>query len=294
MPGPVVEAYFYRVRNWAKYFENHESRKLKSLTWLPVPNKHDGRGYRRVVALPNSVQVFCGWCLILEVASKMPTRGVLRDDDGALTASDLAAKTGFPEAVFAAAFQALIRPEIGWLEMVVSNEAGDSPGIRRSPPPQGKGMEEKGTEDGEGSARTRPHAPMELAVERPKPDGVGTLIVPQGSNAPLLADAQAYFAEQNRREGTDWQAAEVKMAWMTLDASKDEFGQWYWGKRLVGDWRSAMEVRLGENRKHERKNESGTALEKYGAGSRRNAGTAPGSDRDDIRRAVAARAHKDA
>jgi hypothetical protein len=139
----------YRVREWEKHFENSESRKVKNLAWVPVKNKHDGAGYRRVAALPNSVQVFCGWSLIVQVASRMPTRGVLRDDDGALDPADLAAKTGYPESVFRAAFEALTHPKIRWLEL-----DGESPSFSTPPGRAGKfpdapgdsGVEQKGTE----------------------------------------------------------------------------------------------------------------------------------------------------
>lgn len=138
----------YRIRDWGKHFENHESRKVKSLAWVPVKNKHDGAGYRRVAALPNSVQVFCGWCLIVQVASRMPTRGVLRDDDGALDPCDLASKTGFPESVFKAAFEALVHPKIRWLELVVPGESpgNDSDSGRCRDAPGDAGTEQKGTE----------------------------------------------------------------------------------------------------------------------------------------------------
>lgn len=146
----------YRIRDWQKHFENHESRKVKSLAWVPVKNKHDGAGYRRVAALPNSVQVFCGWCLIIQVASRMPTRGVLRDDDGALDPADLAAKTGYPETVFKAAFDALTDPRIRWLEL---DSPGDSPGNEPNSgnfrdAPGENGVEQKGTEQNTDSART--------------------------------------------------------------------------------------------------------------------------------------------
>lgn len=136
----------YKIRNWDRDFENHESRKVRSLAWVPVRNKHDGRGYRRVAALPNSVQVFCGFILIVEVASKMPTRGVLLDDDGALTASDLSAKTGFPESIFDSAFKALTAPNIRWIEEGLFEPLpGDSGTFREVP---GKtALEGKGTED---------------------------------------------------------------------------------------------------------------------------------------------------
>lgn len=133
--------FFYGVKDWEKHFENSESRKVKSLTWLPVKNKHDGKGYRRVVAHPRSVQVFCAWCLMIQVASKMPTRGLLLDEDGPITASDLAFMTGFPEAIFDMAFEVLADPKIGWLER---RETGD---IRTPPDASGDaGVEQKGTE----------------------------------------------------------------------------------------------------------------------------------------------------
>ena len=51
----------------------------------------------------------------------MPERGLLYKDGKALTARDLAYRTGFPEEIFSLAFTVLIEPEIGWLETV----AGD-------------------------------------------------------------------------------------------------------------------------------------------------------------------------
>ncbi len=37
----------YRVRDWGVHFENSRSRDYKKLDWVPIPNKHDGKGYRR-------------------------------------------------------------------------------------------------------------------------------------------------------------------------------------------------------------------------------------------------------
>jgi len=119
----------YAIKDWSKHFENSESRKYKSLSWVPMKNKHDGKGYRRVCQHPQSVQVFCAWCLLVQVASKMPVRGVLRDDDGPLTASDLSAKTGLPEAIFTEAFTVLTDGKIGWLILDPSEPAGISPNL---------------------------------------------------------------------------------------------------------------------------------------------------------------------
>ncbi len=164
MPPPL-----YRIRDWDTHFENSESRKVRFPRWVAVKNKHDGAGYRRVAALPNAVEVFCAWSLILQVASKLPVRGVLEAGDGPLDAVDLSSKTGYPAAIFEAAFEALVHPKIGWLEVanlpaspeivaqspeimpISPDVAGQSPGI--SPQNvifpvgrEGKGIEEKGRE----------------------------------------------------------------------------------------------------------------------------------------------------
>lgn len=118
----------YRVRDWDKHFENHESRKVKRSFWVPIPNRHDGKSYRRIAAHADGVAVFAAWILILEAASKMPERGVLADEDGPLDADDLAAMTGFPSSIFEAAFRLLPEDRVGWLEVQESK-----PRRRKSP-----------------------------------------------------------------------------------------------------------------------------------------------------------------
>ncbi len=115
----------YRVRDWGVHFENSRSRDYKQLNWVPIPNKHDGKGYRRLIALENGPAVFAAWVLIVQVASKCPQRGVLADEDGPLDAVDLSHKTGCPAEVFAQAFDVLCLPKIGWLE--VEQLAADDP-----------------------------------------------------------------------------------------------------------------------------------------------------------------------
>lgn len=102
----------YRVRNWDALFETSETRKLKHLAWVPIPNKHDGKGFRRLMqAGPLN---YAAWVLILQVASKCPQRGLLADQDGPLTPSDLSIKTDLPVKTFETALHHLL--EIGWIE----------------------------------------------------------------------------------------------------------------------------------------------------------------------------------
>jgi hypothetical protein len=179
----------YQIKDWDKHFENHESRKVKGVRWIALPNKHDGKSYRRLSQLPGASEIFAAWTLILQVASKMPTRGILADEDGPLDSDDLSAMTGFPAEIFDKAFKALIEPKIGWLEMSpeVSREkpvsavtTAESPGISRhfpeSPAATGKtAATGKGTE---GKRKTN------------TPDGGG--LSPAGGNVVTFsADAHA-------------------------------------------------------------------------------------------------------
>jgi hypothetical protein len=108
----------YRIRDWNLHFETAESRKRKELDWVAVPNKHDGGGYRRLTRHERFAEVFAGWVLILEVASKMPTRGLLFKDGRPLDCEDLSDMTGASPGVFSLAFEACSDPRVGWIELV--------------------------------------------------------------------------------------------------------------------------------------------------------------------------------
>ena len=112
----------YRIKNWDMYYEKAQGRRCKKASWVAIPNKHDGKGFRRVAKHKRNVELFTAWILIIEVASKMPERGLLVDDDGPLDAEDLADKTGFPAEIFHLAFTVLTEPKIGWIERVAGNE----------------------------------------------------------------------------------------------------------------------------------------------------------------------------
>jgi hypothetical protein len=140
----------YRVRSWAEHFENHETRKLRSLRYILVPNKQDGKGYRRVAAHPRKCELFAAWVLLLQVASKCPERGTLADEDGPLDADDLAAMTGFPAEAFALAFEVLTDPRIGWLTTEPDGGPREVPGDcgteRENHPDERNGTERNGLE----------------------------------------------------------------------------------------------------------------------------------------------------
>lgn len=160
----------YSITNWDGIYENHETRKLDNLRWIPQPNKHDGLGFRRMAQHKDAAELLAAWTLIVQVASKgsKGRRGNLERDGVPLSASDLAMITGFPERIFTRAFDFFTQPQSGWLKVedtepeelqcqMFTEITGENPGASRQPTSIGedrigKGMEGKVLKEGGGAA----------------------------------------------------------------------------------------------------------------------------------------------
>ena len=107
-----------KIVNWDKHYENSQSRRYVKTQWIPIPNKHDGEGYCRLwTENENPAEIFSAWILILQVASKCNTRGLLVKDNGTPHDSmSLSLKTRAPKCIFDSALEFL--QTIGWIEMV--------------------------------------------------------------------------------------------------------------------------------------------------------------------------------
>jgi hypothetical protein len=112
----------YRIKDWARHFENNRTREVVNMAWVPVPNKHDGEGFRRIMREPDGIVIYGCWHLILQVASKcLRQRGTLLRDDGTpMTPETISLKTGWDgeQGVnnFRRAFEFLSSPEVAWIE----------------------------------------------------------------------------------------------------------------------------------------------------------------------------------
>lgn len=108
---------YYSITNWNECFENSNTGRIKgSLSWVPIPTKHDGKSYKRLMRMKDGFQIYAAWLLIVQVAAKCPIRGVLTDRDGPLTAEDLHFKTDGPIAIFERALEVLSSEDIGWMQ----------------------------------------------------------------------------------------------------------------------------------------------------------------------------------
>jgi hypothetical protein len=106
----------YIIKNWCRQYETAETRKLKRLNWIAVPTDTSDKIYRRITRLENGAEVLGIWLSILEVASKMPERGVLKDKDGDLNFQDFEDIGGFPAEKYQMAVEILASDKIGWIE----------------------------------------------------------------------------------------------------------------------------------------------------------------------------------
>lgn len=216
----------YRIRDWQKYFETVESRRIRHTRWVPVPVKHDGKGYRRLIGLKRGAEYYAAWLLIVQVAAKCPIRGTLADEDGPLSHEDLAMKTGCQASIFEAAITPLLG--IGWLEEIEPpcNPQGTPCYLQETPcEPQVIALQSAGHALPEGKGREGniyippPIPPQTPAAKPPKPEELAEIWnTHRGAmrrvSLPLNADrkrhARARLAEAPDLER--WKAAIVRAA----------------------------------------------------------------------------------
>lgn len=170
----------YRIKDWKQKYENHRTRELAQMSWVPIPNKMDGIGYTELVDHPNGASHFGAWIAIVEIASRQDPRGTLPTVRGS-TSIALSRLSRIPVSVFDEVLPRLLSEEIGWLEDVSAQQEHDpAPCVapasrdtaqRRAKPAlyrtEGNGIEGNGTE---GSADAPdpisfPSKPSEVGIE---------------------------------------------------------------------------------------------------------------------------------
>ena len=138
-----------RVRNWEKHFENNRSRELKNMTWVPVPNKHDGDGYTDLMSRPDSMSLFGGWMLILQVASRCDPRGTLLREGGKPHDSvSISRITRGNEEIIRKSIETCL--DIGWLEYnsIENNTVTKTPQEGAALPQEGAAIPQEGAQNG--------------------------------------------------------------------------------------------------------------------------------------------------
>ena len=147
----MSDTHFIRIKHWDNLYENSRSRKIPKARWLPIPNKHDGEGYRRMMSEKDGMEMFAVWNLILQVASKCKPRGTLiRDDKSPMDAEAMVFKVGLPQnkvKIFSRTIDFLLSRQVAWIERVSSQSGTSVPPECQSSAPEENRIEEKGSTD---------------------------------------------------------------------------------------------------------------------------------------------------
>lgn len=115
----------YRIANWETKYENNRSRELKEAAWFPCPNVFDGDGYCTMIEGPDGPIAYCGWILLVGVASRCQPRGTLIQTTGhPHTPTSIAFKTRVPVTVIDLAINRGLHTK--WLEEVPHASATSS------------------------------------------------------------------------------------------------------------------------------------------------------------------------
>lgn len=125
MPTPTL-----RVRDWDSLYENHRSRELKKLEYVPVKNKMDGDGYSFLLEHKNGAAHLGAWVAILQIASRCKDRGLLVGSDGCpYDTAALSRISRIPKKIFDEVIPRLI-DGCKWLESLplVAEVAASTPG----------------------------------------------------------------------------------------------------------------------------------------------------------------------
>lgn len=144
----------YRIKDWQVHFENNKSRERDLCSWCPMPNKQDGLGYGRLVAMKDGAALYGAFVAVVLVASKQrkPRDGHLTDtgraDGCPLTAEDLAIMSKLPSAVIQRMLDATSCASIGWVEVYDTGHTSASEVPAKCPP--GVLLKKEGKEGNEG------------------------------------------------------------------------------------------------------------------------------------------------
>lgn len=115
------------IHDWERTFEDHRTKEIKRLTWIPIPIKQ-GTGYCRLMRHPRGLEFYGAFVALIQVAASCPKRGTLcRADGSEYSVDDLADLTRINTKTLQEAID-FLEQEIGWLENKIPR---DSRGIPR-------------------------------------------------------------------------------------------------------------------------------------------------------------------
>lgn len=107
----------YRIIKWDENHSNHEQKRSGG-KWIRCGTSFDSLGLRKLLSETRGLEYFGAYILLSELAAKMPTPGVLANEQGPLDADSIALVTGATTKRLDAALTRLQKPDLGWIDKI--------------------------------------------------------------------------------------------------------------------------------------------------------------------------------
>jgi hypothetical protein len=176
----------YKIRNWDEFYENNRSRTVKELSWVAIPNRHDGENFSNIMTHEHGAEIFASFILLVQVASRCQPRGsLLRGHKKPHNSASLSVKTRAPKKWFDIGLDYLEK-NTDWLEVVqLADGCQDTVSVL-------SGDCQHGDEEGKG-----------------KKEGNGS----EGTLYSVVSDFERRVGQLFRRNGSRWPHAEERLAY---------------------------------------------------------------------------------
>jgi hypothetical protein len=118
----------YRIKDWNRLYETSESRKLKALAWVSIPNSMTTQGYTALLDHPNGAAHFGAWVALVEICSARKPRemrGVIPESDGTIAGISrcLGRISRISSSIFCELLPRLLNdPDILWIEQIPEHQ----------------------------------------------------------------------------------------------------------------------------------------------------------------------------
>lgn len=120
-----------RIIGWDDHYESNESRKIKRLEWVRMPNSTEGSAFCELLTEhANGLAHFGAWMLLVRLGSRCPVRGLLvRSDGRAYDVPSMARQLRAPVKIWQEAIDRFVGLRWAeWVEMRAPGESAGTPG----------------------------------------------------------------------------------------------------------------------------------------------------------------------
>ena len=197
-------ATIFRIKQWQKLYETHETKKYKRLGWIKSPCDLQSTGLSIIREHDDAAGIIGVWVLLRKYAAsrEAPRDGVIGRIDSPLSLRAIAIAIGLPEQIVVTAMPILV--SVGWIEEIKTGDFREISG--RQPENTGGKTEDTGRKTGSTLTLTPTLRDREETEDEEKePEVRKELSSPSGSRrAKKTSASDDPIAEVHRQCVADW------------------------------------------------------------------------------------------